>query len=161
MTTTEWRYQARLVRVVDGDTLDFRVVRDIDFGFRMLQKMSAVMRFRIVGIDTPEKVGATRALGLAASSYVEHLLAGNADPEVLSLGEPDKYGGRWDARVEFSFGPAQQRVDLAEHLVLSGYAMPYTGQGPRPAWDPARTFPLEPALRWRLRGGTWLPPERQ
>lgn len=172
--TTEWRYSARLVRVVDGDTLDLRVARDIDFGFRMLQRMSAVMRFRIVGVDTPEKVGRTHAIGLEATRYVERVFAVATDVEVLSLGEPDKYGGRWDARVGLRLpapdalilapvtplGP-DGRLDLAELLVLEGYAMPYSGQGPRPEWNPALAFPLDSALRWRRRWdapGTWLPP---
>ena len=41
-----WTYRAKVVRVIDGDTVDV----DIDLGFRIWQKNE---RVRIMGIDTP------------------------------------------------------------------------------------------------------------
>ena len=42
-----WTYRAKVIRVVDGDTVDV----DIDLGFGIWQKNE---RVRIMGIDTPE-----------------------------------------------------------------------------------------------------------
>ena len=42
-----WTYRAKVVRVIDGDTVDV----DIDLGFGIWQKNE---RVRIMGIDTPE-----------------------------------------------------------------------------------------------------------
>ena len=151
MTAPSWIYRAKLVRVVDGDTLDLRVERDVDFGFRMLHQLSAVMRFRVVGIDTPEKTGPTRELGRACTAYVERLLMPGLPLEVESFGEADKYGGRWDADVRFNLvtdaaGPPARWVSLARHLVTLGYAQPYDGKGSRPSWDPTEPYPLPKAI---------------
>lgn len=146
---TDYRYDAKLVRVVDGDTVDLSV----DLGFRVW----AYPRFRLLGIDTPEKVGRTKAMGLAATAYVDRMLRNGSELEVLSLGEPDKYGGRWDGLVSLRMGKDEPRIDLCEHLVRFGYAMPYGGTGERPAWDPAIPYPLPPELRWRhpVTGAPW------
>ena len=42
-----WTYRAKVIKVVDGDTVDV----DIDLGFGISQKNE---RVRIMGIDTPE-----------------------------------------------------------------------------------------------------------
>ena len=60
-------YRVALDRVVDGDTID--VV--IDLGFDVLHKA----RIRLHGVNTPEtrtRDLEEKALGLAATSYVEH-----------------------------------------------------------------------------------------
>ena len=44
---TVWTYRAKVVRVIDGDTVDV----DINLGFGIWQKNE---RVRIMGIDTPE-----------------------------------------------------------------------------------------------------------
>jgi endonuclease YncB( thermonuclease family) len=142
-----WIYRAQIVRVIDGDTVDLHVARETDFGFRMYMELSAVMRFRISGIDTPEVVGATRAMGLLAADFVREQLCDARAIEVESLGEPDKYGGRWDAVVRLRSDPAPFVLppvwtDLAELLIARGYARAYTGRGARPEWNPAAAYPL-------------------
>lgn len=142
-----WVYSGELVRVIDGDTAVLRVARPIDFGFRMAHQLSAVVTFRLTGIDTPELVGATRAIGERARDRLHDMLTvqtglGEWRPtplRVLSLGEPDKYGGRWDARVLLDFAVP---LDVGELLVRQGYAQSYSGKGPRPTWDPAAPYPL-------------------
>ena len=145
-----WLYRGDLVRVIDGDTADIRVTRDIDFGFRMQHQMSAVMRFRLEGIDTPEASGATRMMGVAARVELGDLLYPGPF-QLESRGEPDKYGGRWDARIVV-FGrtmdgartvQAGMGIDVCEYLLRHGFAQRYTGAGPRPVWDPAARYPLE------------------
>ena len=66
-----YTYAARLVRVVDGDTVDL----DIDLGFHITVRE----RFRLAGIDTPElrdRNTELRAAAYEAMRYLEHLLQG-------------------------------------------------------------------------------------
>lgn len=123
-----WIFRAALVRVVDGDTVDVAV----DLGFRL----TARVRFRVAGIDTPEVTGATHVMGQRAADRTLRFLAAEAI-EIQSRGEVDKYGGRWDG------GLSVAGVDLAETLLREGYAQRYSGKGPRPTWDPAGPYPLK------------------
>ena len=45
--TSDYRYKCEVQRCVDGDTVD----ADLDLGFHM----TARIRFRLAGIDTPER----------------------------------------------------------------------------------------------------------
>lgn len=134
----EWVYSAELVRAIDGDTVVMRVSRPVDFGFRQQHELSGVYTFRLSGIDTPERTGPTRDMGESARMMLLRLLSLGPNT-VHSLGEPDKYGGRWDARILVG------EVDVGAKLVELGYALPYDGKGPRPTWDPAAPYPLQVA----------------
>ena len=52
---------ARLVRVIDGDTVEI----DIDLGFRLWLRQ----RLRILGVDCPERIGPTAEAGLKARLF--------------------------------------------------------------------------------------------
>lgn len=56
-------YPARVVRVIDGDTLDVR----LDLGFGIARET----RVRLLGINCPEVHGASKTAGLAAKAFVE------------------------------------------------------------------------------------------
>lgn len=62
---SDYTYDAELIRVVDGDTVDL----DVDLGF----KVRVRERFRIYGINSPEKTGKTKAYGDAATAYLQEL----------------------------------------------------------------------------------------
>lgn len=62
----DYSYRCKVVRVVDGDTIDV----DIDLGFNM----TARKRLRLYGVNTWETRGAERPRGLLAKEYVETLL---------------------------------------------------------------------------------------
>lgn len=119
--------RAELIHVVDGDTVDLRV----DLGFRVF----AELRFRLIGIDTPELTGPTRTMGRMAREALIDQLEGKV-VTVESLGEPDKYGGRWDGKIRFG------ELDIATNLLTNGYALPYDGKGPRPQWSSIQPYPL-------------------
>ncbi len=145
MTPGLWIYRAELVRAVDGDTLYLRVERDVDFGFRREMRLSSVEEFRLEGIDTPERSGATKAMGDAARLRAETLLLQSGPlggVEVESTGKDEKYG-RWLAvvRVTPYLGLT---FDLARQLIAEGYARAYDGKGKRLPWDPAAPYPLAP-----------------
>ena len=79
---TPYVYQAKVARWVDGDTVDL----DVDLGF----KMRTMQRFRLIGIDTPERgqPGYTEARQLAES------LMPSDSPVLFESMKSDKYG-RW------------------------------------------------------------------
>ena len=65
-----WTYRAKVVRVIDGDTVDV----DIDLGFGIWQKNE---RVRIMGIDTPEsrtRDKIEKKFGLAAKAKLKTIL---------------------------------------------------------------------------------------
>lgn len=66
-----YEYKAKLIKVVDGDTVDL----EIDCGFKIFFRE----RFRLLGINTPETYGVKRTseeylAGLKASVWLEETL---------------------------------------------------------------------------------------
>lgn len=103
------RHPARLVRVVDGDTI--RV--DLDLGADVTLKNQPV---RVLGIDAPELHGPERPRGLAAKAAAEKFLAGKKLE--VELHHKDKYG-RWLGDV-FADGE-----NLALWMLKNGQARVY------------------------------------
>lgn len=56
-----FQYKATITDIIDGDTFDM----DIDLGFHI----HIHERVRLLGIDTPEKFGAEKDLGLTVKQY--------------------------------------------------------------------------------------------
>lgn len=113
MKKSEYIYRGKVVRVVDGDTIDVQI--DLGFG------MTYSGRFRLSGIDTAEKNSPDAALRESAThayNYLSRLLTGN---EVLiETYKTDKYG-RYLAEVEFNGRLVNQdMIDL-------GHAVAYFG----------------------------------
>jgi endonuclease YncB( thermonuclease family) len=121
MPPHDWVFPANLVRVIDGDTQEFM----LDLGFTIRTDAD----FRLLGINTPEVVGVSKAAGLAAKEYaVEWVRNGyNASPlewpfriQTRKSADREKYG-RWLATV-------WRLVDgrcLNSDLVEAGHAVPY------------------------------------
>lgn len=89
-----FQYKAIITNVIDGDTFDM----DIDLGFHI----HIHERVRLLDIDTPEKFGAEKELGLIVKQYAEDKFLG---AEVIIKSEKadvaadtDSFG-RWLARV--------------------------------------------------------------
>ena len=119
MPTTLWTYRARAVKVVDGDTVDL----ELDLGRRTY----AVERVRLLGVNTPERRGATRAAGDAAKAFVEAWLrqgvALEAWPLVIQTEKDDAFG-RY-------LGMIWRRSDgrcLNDELLSAGHAVPFEGR---------------------------------
>ncbi|RZO67846.1 MAG: thermonuclease family protein [Parvularculaceae bacterium] len=108
--------EARLVRVIDGDTLV--VVAEVWPGVEVETKV------RLLGIDTPEirraACAAERQKGLRARGYVSAAMA--RGPVALTDIRHGKYAGRVLARVETEKG------DLGRGLLRAGLAQPYKGK---------------------------------
>ena len=121
-----YEYSCRIVRVVDGDTVDI----DIDLGFDVWLKKQ---RIRLYGVDTPES--RTRDLeekkyGLAAKVFVEnHLPVGSKQTLRTRLDDRGKFG-----RIlgEFVLITQWEGKDIPttinEQLVKERHAVKYFGQ---------------------------------
>ena len=113
-----WEYSIRVLRVVDGDTVDAQV----DLGFSTHKNV----RIRVHGIDTPEvrtRDKAEKAKGIAATNRVKDLIA-NADEVVLRSHGVDKFGRCLGTIILIGAG---QEFNLAEQLILEGHGTPYFG----------------------------------
>ncbi len=129
-----YEYEARVVRVIDGDTVVLHLERefpvDIDFGFRILDRMvlrkSTEMSFRLAGINTPELGGETKEAGERAKARLAQLLSSGTIRAVTS--KPDKYG-RWlvDLYVTFANNLPPREVHVNAKLVEEGLAVVYRG----------------------------------
>ena len=115
---------ARVIRVIDGDTLEVEV--RIWFG------QDVTVNVRVLGVDTPEMKGKCPA-EIEAAKKAGMFTWGLAPPGglvQLHSVKPDKYAGRVDAIVELSNGR-----DLAAALIAAGLARPYAGDK-RQSWCP-------------------------
>jgi micrococcal nuclease len=104
-----YTYNAKVERVVDGDTIDV----EIDMGMRIYSRT----RLRVAHVDTPEL--STERGKLIRDDLRERMPVGT---EVVVLTQkPDKYG-RALADIEVpGIG------DLATYLIDNGMATPYEG----------------------------------
>lgn len=111
-----WVYRARVIRVIDGDTLDI----EIDAGLRAYRHE----RVRLSSVNTPELKGATRPAGLAAAGYVTTWLglvpADQEWPLIVQTAKGDAFG-RWLARVWRRSDGRELNADL----LAAGHAVPF------------------------------------
>lgn len=119
---------ATVVRVIDGDTF----LADVDLGFYVTVRMSC----RLAGINAPEH---NEPGGGEARTALATVLAKGA----VTVGSVrvDKYAGRFDAIVTVTepLGrPDRQMWHVNQWLVEQGYAVPWSGVGPKPTvpWPP-------------------------
>lgn len=120
----QYVYRAALVRAVDGDTC----VLHIDLGCFV----AIVRPCRLLGVNTPEVVGATKAAGLAARTFALAWFAASdltAWPLVVatSLDRNDKYG-----RLLVEVWRTSDGACLNDDLVAAGRAVAWDGKGARP-----------------------------
>lgn len=110
-----YHYAAKLIRVIDGDT----IAVELDLGFDTFNKI----KIRMKGINAPEL---STPAGIEAKAFLEKLLDGKSLEVETSKASPhDKYAGRWNATVWASeLGKSQVNVNLA--MVDSGQAVKYT-----------------------------------
>lgn len=114
MTEPAYTYAAEVIRWIDGDTVDLKV----DLGFHMW----AQTRFRLHGIDTPER----GQPGFKEATAAANALAPPGSTVVLeSFKDGDKFG-RWLGVITAS----GETACVNDVLVDEGYAKAYFG-GPR------------------------------
>ena len=119
-----YRYNAKLDRVVDGDTID----AEIDLGFEITIKK----RIRLGGINAPESRTrnlAEKKMGLAAKERLKEMLEGSANEFELESTKLGKYG-RVIGRIhinKLSGKDTITQVCVNDKLVEEGYAVEYDG----------------------------------
>jgi micrococcal nuclease len=115
------KYNVKLIKVVDGDTVDV----DIDLGFGIWLHDE---RVRIMGIDTPESRTSDKVekvFGLAAKDRLKHLL----EKDAVLITTEDKSGedmkGKF-GRILGDFEAADGRR-VTQIMIEEGHCVPYFG----------------------------------
>lgn len=101
-----YTYNAKLIKIVDGDTLDVIV----DLGFDVFKKI----RCRLANINAPEM---NTDAGKASKQYLVNLIPVNSDIVIKSK-KYDKYG-RSVATIYFN------DININDLMLHEGYAIPY------------------------------------
>jgi micrococcal nuclease len=115
MKKPSYLYNALVTKVIDGDTIDCMV----DLGFNTFTKE----RFRLYGIDTPEKtskIESVKKIACSATDFVRNAIEGK-NITLESFGK-DKYG-RWLAIIHTT----SDAPTINEQLVALGLAKTYFG----------------------------------
>jgi micrococcal nuclease len=115
-----WRmyeYDAELVRVVDGDTVDISV----DLGFHISQQI----RVRLNGINAPEL---STPAGKAAKGFLEGLLPVGTSLRCNTVKDKTEKYGRYlaDLTVQGSTGDLASK-SVNQTMLDAGQAIPYSG----------------------------------
>lgn len=117
---TPYLYNATMVRVHDGDTIE--VIVDRGF-FDYLGSTAHPIPIRILGINAREL---NEPGGPEAQANLAALLPVGS-PVVLASSKPDKYAPRWDAAIQTPTIP-----DLATALIAGQWAAAWDGTGTKP-----------------------------
>lgn len=111
-----WDYRVtELIRAVDGDTYDLTLEKRMDFGFRLIEYKQWSARFRLLGIDTPEK---NEAGGTYATDYARAWISIAISDDVLrgQTFKTDNFG-RW----LIDLYRADDQTKLSDALREAGY----------------------------------------
>jgi endonuclease YncB( thermonuclease family) len=124
--STMWNWpKSKITRVVDGDTVDALLTRDIGFN----GTVTFPVRLRLAGVNAP--AGSTDR-GRAATEWLRSELEGKT-VDLVTL-KPYKYGGPADATGEYMARiTATDGDDVAAVMVQRGHAVAWDGRGARPA----------------------------
>lgn len=112
-----YQYEAQVLKVIDGDTLDLFV----DLGF----KVGFNTRMRMIGIDTPEK---WHPYGKVVKTYLQQELEGKTI--FLDVTKKDKYG-RYLGVVYLNKNDEQS---VNDHLIEINMAKAYHGASRVDIW---------------------------
>jgi micrococcal nuclease len=110
-----YTYRARLVRVVDGDTVDL----EVDLGFHC----SIRERFRLEGIDTPER---GQEGFKEATAHLEYLLD---DGDIYITSTKQGSFRRWLGKIWIDDGGDHGDaigLDVNQQMIKDGHAEIYT-----------------------------------
>jgi micrococcal nuclease len=115
-----YQYKAKLVKVVDGDTVDAL----IDCGFSTFKKE----RIRLYGINTPEcrtRDKAEKKLGLAAKARLKELIKEGKNEFIVKTSIDKK--GKYGRLLGELFRLDDKKINYNKLLVKEGHATKYYG----------------------------------
>tara|TARA_B100000927_G_scaffold228311_1_gene188107 strand:- start:718 stop:1140 length:423 start_codon:yes stop_codon:yes gene_type:complete len=113
-------YQAKVLRVVDGDTIDV----DLDLGFSVWMRKQ---RVRLYGIDTPEsrtRNKEEKVRGLLSKAKLKEMCPTGGT--ILLRTEVGNEKGKFGRILGKLF--TLQGKDINQHLIENNYAVAYHGQ---------------------------------
>jgi endonuclease YncB( thermonuclease family) len=121
-TTWSWP-DARITRVIDGDSFTARLTRDIGFhGVTIFDQRLRLNRINTPPVKTPE--------GKSAATFFEALVRASdvtSPPLLIETIKPYKYGDEWMAEVTLPDGR-----NVSDLMVSAGGGQYWDGTGPRP-----------------------------
>lgn len=106
-----YRYEATLVKVVDGDTVDL----DVALGYYV----TARIRFRLDGLDAPEM----RAPGPEGEDAKEWLVNELVAQRLIVVSRKTEKFGRWLGTLYTD----DDTVSVNDRMLEAGHARPYAG----------------------------------
>ena len=115
----DYVYDAKVVRVIDGDTIDVLIRWDIGFGV----KCETLQRLRLSMIDAPEVRGEEREEGLKAKAALVQLFNDHEEMILVKTSKDDAFG-RYIAEVYVypRGGEEEDQINVNYWLVDNGYA---------------------------------------
>lgn len=127
-------YKAKILKVIDGDTVDAMV----DLGFDMHHKI----RIRLYGVNTPEsrtKDAAEKELGLKAKAFTEDWCIRHPDVYLQTVVDKNEKYGRVLAELYSSNDIHNIKTScLNREIKEAGYAREYFGVGDK-TWTEFKT----------------------
>jgi endonuclease YncB( thermonuclease family) len=112
-------YEAKVDRIVDGDTVDFI----IDLGFDVFHKA----RVRLHGVNTPEtrtRDLEEKELGIAAKDYVYDWLAATDSVFIKTIKDGS---GKYGRILGYVYSDQSMLKCLNDDIIDSGHGEPYYG----------------------------------
>lgn len=121
MKPISYTYPAQLVKITDGDSAAFKVflAKVIDYGFYLEEESNEkamTLKFRLLGIDSPEK-NVDYEGWLAAKEHLTELL-GDGEVILETLKDPGSFG-RWLCTIY------KDGVNINNKMVEDGFARVY------------------------------------
>jgi micrococcal nuclease len=119
----DYTYKARIENVVDGDTVDAVV----DVGF----KMTAKLRLRLLGVNTPELKSSVPEERVKANQAKDYTTASLHGKDVIIKTQKSDAFGRYLATIYYQVGDmVSYQVEWREFnssLISKGFAVPFKG----------------------------------
>lgn len=119
-----YEYTAEVIRVIDGDTVELIVSKELDFGFYVKMSQTYRSSFRLYGIDAPEIRGVSleeKQKGEAAKVELARLLSLGTVRAVTY--KADKYGRFLvDLYVKLEDG---SEIFINQELITKGFVTAY------------------------------------
>ena len=134
----EYNYEATILRVVDGDTIDVELtLADVDLGFSIYIQQKHRVKLRLAGINAPEN---STPEGQLATKNLKVILPTGGTCRVITVKDRTEKYGRYLAWVYLPSTPETKdaKVDwicLNDKLIEMGAAEPYNpSNAPHPIW---------------------------